>query len=189
MIDRTLEHMRQRTPLLFAKKTAAALGLLALSAVTTGCGPKDPIMRVNGSSIRGGQFVISALPFPMVNGDALMEVNISAENPNGFDVQVRGVRGQVHMMNGRYVLPVSMALGNWLRADNTTTFNVPVRVPLGVGLNILRESVTMACIPYTVQGVADVTATSTFKLEKDNYPFNQAGCIPRQALLMAFPGG
>jgi hypothetical protein len=189
MIDRTLEHMRQRTPLLFAKKTAAALGLLALSAVTTGCAPKDPIMRVNGSSIKGGQLVIGTFPFPRASVDALMEVYVSAENPNGFDVQVRGVRGQVMMMNGRYVLPINMALGNWLRAESTTPFNIPVNVPLNVGLGILRESVTMACVPYTVQGVADVTATSTFQLEKNNYPFSQAGCIPRQALLAAFPGG
>jgi hypothetical protein len=171
------------------QNAALALGLLALATASSGCGPKDPIMRVNGSTLKGGQFVVGTFPFPRASVDALMEVYVTADNPNGFDLQVRGVRGYIFMMNGRHQLRLDMPLGVWLPADRTTAFSVPINIPVATGIQILRESVTMTCVPFTVQGVADVTATSTFRLNKDNYPFNQNGCIPRQQLLMAFPGG
>jgi hypothetical protein len=180
--------MRLRALPSILQNAALALGLLALAIANSGCGPKEPIMRVNGSSLKGGQFVFGTYPFPRASVDALMEVYVTADNPNSFDLQVRSVWGQV-TLNNRHQLPINMALGTWLPADRTTAFSVPVNVPFNTGIAILRESVSMTCVPFRVQGYADVTATSTFRLKKDNYPFNQNGCIPRQQLLMAFPGG
>lgn len=183
MNDRTLGHMPRRpSPSLF-RSAIAALGILAL-ATSSGCSPKAPLMRVNGAQIEGASI---AMGLPGIG--AIMRVYVLGENQNSFDIQIRGVRGEVQMLNGRYRLPVSMALGTWLPSERTTPFNFSINIPVTVGIAILHESVTMACIPYTLQGVADVTATSTFRLDRDNYPISQNGCIPRQALLSAMPGG
>lgn len=166
------------------RTAAAALGFLTLSMTSIGCTPKAPIMHVNGAQIEGASVTLGLPP----SIGAIMRVYVYGENQNSFDIQIRGVRGEVQMMNGRYRLPVSMALGTWLPSDRSTPFSFNVNIPVQTGLAILRESALMTCVPYTLQGVADVTATSTFRLDKDNYPVSQSGCIPRQSLLMAFPG-
>jgi len=181
MDERTIPRMPRRLPLLSSLRgTALALGLAALALGPAGCSTKDPIMRVQGAQITGGTLTIP--PFSL---GVTMQIYVSGENQNSFDIQLRGIRGQVAMMNGRYQLPVSSALGVWLPSDRTTPFQFPVNVPVQAGLAILGESLGMTCIPYTLQGYADVTATSTFKLNQDNYPVTQSGCIPRAALVNA----
>lgn len=192
MAERIQGSMPRRFPTLLSRALSTA-GLLACALLASGCTPKNPIMRVNAAEIRGGQVGVSVgslfpIPMPKVSVDALMRVYVAGENQNSFDIQIRGVRGQVMMMN-RYTIPISTPLGAWLQADSTTPFSFDVTVPVATGLAILRESSMMGCIPYTLQGSADVTATSTFKLERDNYPISQSGCIPRAAMMAAFPGG
>jgi len=184
MDERTMPSMPRRLPLLSALRgTALALGLAALALGPAGCSTKDPIMRVQGAQITGGSIGIQ---FPgFISAGVNMLIYVSGENQNSFDIQLRGIRGQVAMMNGRYILPVSTPLGVWLPSDRTTPFQFPVNVPIQAGLGILSESRGMTCIPYMLQGSADVTATSTFKLNQDNYPVIQSGCIPRAALVSA----
>ncbi|RYE84665.1 MAG: hypothetical protein EOO75_17845, partial [Myxococcales bacterium] len=162
----------------------AALALLLAGAVAlgaAGCGVKDPSLQVQGASIAGGTATFGLPPTIGV----IMAVQMSAKNENSFDIQVRGARGTVALMNGVFQVPISTAIGTWLKSDSTTSFIVPVTIPLQTAIALLGSSLNVACIPYAVQGVADVTATSTFKLERDNQGFNQNGCIPRQTLLSA----
>lgn len=182
--DRTLRHMSRRLAFSSLLRGAAlAASLTALAATSGGCTPKAPILTVQGAQIGGGSVGIT---FPGgISANVRMIIFLSAQNENSFDIQVRGTRGQVSMLGGRFVLPVSAALGVWLPSDQSTAFQVPVEVPIGTALAVLQSTYGMSCIPWTVQGVADVTATSTFKLDQDNYPFAQSGCIPRQALVNA----
>lgn len=167
------------------RTAVTALSFGSLVMMSTGCSPKAPTMRVNGANFEG---ISATLGLPPTIG-ALLRIFVSGENENSFDIQIRGVRGDVIMLNGRYRLPVQTAVGTWLPSDRATPFSFTVNVPVQTGFAILSDTVTMGCIPYSFQGVADVTATSTFRLDKDNYPVSQSGCIPRQSLLMAIPGG
>jgi hypothetical protein len=70
----------------------------------------------------------------------------------------------------------------WLPAGRTTTVTVPVQIPLVTAAQLTREALTSAVIPFEFQGRADVTATSTFKIERDDYVVSERGTIPRQQL-------
>lgn len=168
------------SPLAFARRTSRwlAVALTLVGALSLqGCAPKNPQLRVQGANVTGAW-----ITFPFAAG-VRVDVVTSAENPNGFDLQVRNVRGQVVFQN-QNVIPINVPnLNMWLPAERTTTFAFPTAIPIDVGLRLL--SMNVPCIGYTVQGEADVTATSTFKLERNNYPFNQSGCIPRATLLNA----
>ena len=64
---------------------------------------------------------------------------------------------------------------------------MPVTVPIDLGLRLLRESYTTPTVPFRVVGTADVTATRTFQIEKDNYSVDESGTFSRQQLEMAIP--
>ena len=94
------------------------------------------------------------------------------------------MRGRTIIL-GRYEVPVDYrAEGNgiWLKADKTTHIRVPVIVPVDVALAILRESLSQPMIPYRFIGRADVTATSTFETERDDYSVNESGMVPRKMI-------
>lgn len=163
------------------RRAALALLLAGTAALgLAGCGVKEPTLQVQSASIAGGTATLG-LP-PQIG--VVMAVYVSAKNENSFDIQVRGARGTLFMMNS-YQIPISTSLGTWLKSDSTTSFVVPITIPLQTAIALLGGSLSVACIPYSVQGVADVTATSTFKLERDNQPLTQSGCLPRQTLLSA----
>ena len=160
----------------------AGLGLMMLAATATGCVQK-PTMRLSHANVTG--FRIS---FPPAAG-VLMNVVIAVYNPNSYDVAVRAVRGHV-VLNDRHTLPVDFKAqggGVWLPSDQTTRVTVPVDVPLDIALSVLRESQMQPQIPFTFAGRADVTATRTFKLERDDYSVNERGFISRQQIQDAVP--
>jgi hypothetical protein len=135
-------------------------------------------MRLHHAEITGVQ-----VGFPPSLG-VLMTVVLNVHNPNSYDVAVRAVRGQVVLAN-RYNLPVdfrAQGSGVWLPSDRTTALRVPIVVPAQLALAILRESVYSPMIPYRFSGRADVTATSTFQLEKDNSAGDAFGSVSRQQI-------
>ncbi len=160
------------------RRAAVAMLLAAVPVGVAACGPKDPELRVQSAAITGATVAI-----PPVSIGLIMAVTVSAKNDNSFDIQVQGARGQVTILNN--TVQVSTAIGTWLKADATTNFVVPVTIPIQTALGLLGASANIACIPYTFNGSADVVATSTFKINKPNYPMSQNGCIPRLALLSA----
>ena len=156
---------------------------LALSSATTaGCASK-PTMALNHAEISG-----MSLGFPPQVG-VVMTVVLDVNNTNSYDVAVRAMRGNA-VMADKYTLPIDYRPGGegvWLAANATTTIRVPVTVPIDLALQLLRESYTTPTVSFRVIGTADVTATRTFKIEKDNYSVDERGTFTRQQLEMAVP--
>ena len=107
---------------------------------------------------------------------------LQVRNDNSYDVQVRNVN--VNVTFGRsMVLPVAFALNQWLPSHQTTWISVPVTIPWQSIPGLVAETTGNYAIPYYVRGVADVTATRAFGIERDNYPVDQGGSIPRQLVV------
>jgi len=161
----------------------ALLLLLALSGLgSAGCASK-PTMKLNHAEISG-----MSLGFPPQVG-VVMTMVIDVYNPNSYDVAIRAMRGTA-VLAEKYTLPVDYRAGTegvWLAANNTTTVRIPVNVPLDLALLLLRESYTSPTVPFHVTGTADVTATRTFQIEKDNYSVDESGTFSRDQLAMAIP--
>ena len=88
------------------------------------------------------------------------------------------------------MLPVDFrAPGNgvWLAADRVTSVRVPISIPFDMGLSLLRESAASPIIVYRLTGRADVTATSTFRVESDDYAVDEQGTISRQQIAAIIP--
>lgn len=116
---------------------------------------------------------------------------VDVYNPNSYDVAIRAMRGTVSIQNGRYNLPLNyVAEGNgvWLAADRITQVRIPVTMPVNVALELARETLTQSTIQFHVSGKADVTASRTFKIEKDDYSVNEFGVIPTQQLQLTLGG-
>jgi hypothetical protein len=141
-------------------------------------------MHLNHAEISGAQLAT----FPPSIG-IVMTVVVDVYNPNSYDVAIRAMRGQV-VMGSRYSLPVDyrpQGNGVWLAADRTTSVRVPVVIPLDLGMALLRESVASPVIPFRLTGRADVTATSTFRIESDDYAVDEQGTITREQIAAIIP--
>jgi hypothetical protein len=163
---------------------ARALALAALAVSSAACVQK-PTMKLDHAEISGVR-----VGFPPSLG-VLMTIVVAVDNPNSYDVAVRAVRGQVVLAN-RYSLPVQFrAQGNgvWLRSGTISRVAVPVDIPVQLAVELLRDGMAAPTITYRFTGRADVTATSTFQLEKDDYSVNEWGIVTRQQLAAALGWG
>jgi len=155
-------------------------GLTALGALlgSTGC-VQDPAVRINHAELNGVQ--IAAFP-PHLG--VLLTVVVDITNPNAFDIAVRGMRGQV-MMADKYPLPLDFRPpppGVWLRAGQPTPVRFPVEMPIELAVALLREAFASPVIGYRIKGVVDVTGSSTFKVDKDNFAIDLPGTMTRQQI-------
>lgn len=154
---------------------AAIGGAVLATALLTGCGVSKPTMKLRSAYITG-----VVLP-----GNLQLTCEMDVTNPNSYDVAIRGLRGTV-LLAGRHQVPVDFrAPGNgvWMPAGRTTTVSVPVQIPLFTAGAIGREFFNSSSVPFTFSGRADVTATSTFQFERDDYVIEEQGTIPTQQLL------
>lgn len=155
----------------------------ALIATTTACVTK-PTMHLNHAEISGVQ--LATMPPGL---GVVMTVVVDVTNPNSYDVAVRAFRGQA-IMADRVSLPVEFRAPNegvWMPAGRTTPLRVPVSFPLDLAMFLLRESFASPAIPYRFVGTADVTATTTFRFEKDNYAVDERGFITREQIAAILP--
>ena len=141
-------------------------------------------MHLNHAEVIGVQLAT----FPPSLG-ILMTVVVDVYNPNSYDVAVRAMRGQA-IMADKYSLPMDYrAPGNgvWLPAGKTTSVRVPIDLPLNLAIELIREAIQAPAIPYRFIGTADVTATSTFQIEKDNYSVDERGFLSREQMEAVIP--
>lgn len=121
----------------------------------------------------------------------VMTVVLAVYNPNSYDIAVRRVRG-TSFIAGQYSLPVDyQPAGNdgiWLAADTTSYLRVPIAVPIDMALRLLQTTLGSPSVAYTFTGRADVTATRTLKIEKDDYAVSESGIFQRQQLELALAG-
>lgn len=160
-----------------------ALSIGALVVFASGCA-KKPTMHLNHAEISGLN-----VGFPPSLSVVLTSV-CDVYNPNSYDVAIRAVRGNINIQN-RYMLPVNyVAEGNgvWLAAKRTTQVRVPVQVPIDMAMQLARETLMQPSIQFQFTGKADVTASRTFKIEKDDYSVNEMGVIPSQQLQITLGG-
>jgi hypothetical protein len=160
-----------------AHRTACTLVLAALASAGAGC-VKKPTMALDRAEING-----VSISFPPRLG-VLMTLTLVVYNPNSYDIAVRAVRGQV-LLAGRHALPVDFRTegeGVWLASDSTTRVQVPVDIPVHVALAVLEESRSVPSIPYHFAGSADVTATRSLQIERDDYSVSEDGWVSRQQI-------
>jgi hypothetical protein len=169
-------------PSSFLSRVVLALCVALFAATVPGCASK-PTMKLNHAEISG-----VSLGFPPQVG-VVMTMVLEVYNPNSYDVAVRAMRGTATLAN-KYTLPVDFRPGGegvWMASKATTMMRVPVTVPVDLALTLLRESYMTPTVPFRVIGTADVTATRTFKIEKDNYSVDEVGTFTRQQLELAIP--
>jgi hypothetical protein len=142
----------------------------------TACASK-PSMKVHHAEVEGVRF---GLPSSVA---VQMTVVMDVTNPNAYDVAVRAVRGTVSFYD-KYSLPMDFRPGGegiWLPAKQTTQVRVPAAVPVDLALTVAREALG-GVVPYRFVGRADVTATRSLKIERDDYVVDERGEISRQQL-------
>jgi hypothetical protein len=160
--------------MIFTPRRWMALGplLLALSAapacVTT------PKVTVHHAELRG----VSAWGLQMM-------ILLQVRNDNSYDVQIRNVNCNVVFGHGMNLGPIAFQPNQWLPSNQTTFVQVPVTIPWTAIPALVAETQGSYAIPYQVRGMADVTATRAFGIERDNYPIDEVGSIPRQTLVDA----
>jgi hypothetical protein len=157
------------------------LGVITCGAF--GC-VKKPSMHLNHAEISGVQ--LATLP-PSLG--LLMTVVVDVYNPNGYDVAIRAMRGQVTLAE-KYTLPIDFQPpgdGVWLASGTTTSVRTPVNMPVDLALLLLREAAMAPAITYRVTGKADVTGTRTFKIEEDDYSVDERGSISPQQIAAMIP--
>jgi hypothetical protein len=160
------------------------LAVALAASANLGCVHK-PEMHLDHAEISGVQ--LATMP-PSVG--IVMTVVIKVYNPNSYDVAVRAVRGQT-VIGGLYPLPVAYQApppdGLWLPAEQTTSVRVPITMPIQLALAVVQQGFAAPTIAYRFTGVADVTASHTFQLEKDNYAVDESGTITRAEMLAVIP--
>jgi hypothetical protein len=147
--------------------------IFVLCAVASGCA-KQPTMKLHHAEINRVQ-----LGFPPTL-DVQMTVVMDVYNPNRYDVAIRAMRGTVTIYDRATAIDFRPAgEGVWLGAKRTTQVRVPVSLPLPFALRIARDALGRP-VPYHVVGRADVTASRSMTIERDDYGIDARGKITRQ---------
>lgn len=155
------------------RRWAAVLPLLAVLAAAPAC-VQQPVVTVHHAELRAASlFGLNVAIFLQIRND------------NAYDVQIRSVNCNVTFGRGYTLGPIAFAPNQWLPAGQTTLVAVPVAVPWNLIPALVSETAGSFAIPYHVKGVADVTATRAFGIERDNYPIDEGGAIPRQMVVDA----
>ncbi len=153
----------------YLPRTLWLLLVVALSTLS-GCVTKPAVRpqaaRIAGVDAGGVQFLLF----------------VAVDNENNFDIQVRGVRATV-VIEDRYNLPPVVAQPNvWLRAGTSTTVQVPMRIPFNMVQPLLNTTLGKRELKYRVVGAADVTATSSLRIDFDDYKMDDEAKMNRNDL-------
>jgi hypothetical protein len=175
--DQRIRDAEKRTGTLTPVRPALRSLFLPLSLLATAACVHDPTVTLDHAELNGVQ--MAAFP-PRIG--VLLTVVVDITNPNSFDVAVRGMRGQV-VLAEKYPLPINYVPAppaQWLRAGQSTPVRLPVDMPIELAVALLREAFASPVIGFHVTGVVDVTGSSTFKVDKDNFPVDLRGTMTRQ---------
>ena len=148
--------------------------LAALAAFGSGCTPSVQLKSavLQGGSYQGARF------------DAVM----TFENPNSFDIQIKTVRANVRVDGIPQPIPVHFEPNVWLPAGKTVNIAVPVTIPWAIIPPLAIKTLMSDEVPFRIVGRADVVATRAFKIDNDNYAFNEEGTVPKRMFLQAGGG-
>ena len=141
-------------------------------ALGTGCATK-PIARVDHAEIRGASTYGLGV-----------QVFLRVKNENSFDIQIRRVRGRAVFGRG-FAMPVDVSPNQWLASDSTTVVAVPLWIPWNIVPGLVAESVGSPIIPYRLTGKADITAIRLLGVDRDDFPVDEYGVVPRDVVIGA----
>jgi hypothetical protein len=161
---------------MLCKPRWAALSLvaaLAMAGGAPGCVTK-PAVTVHHAEVRG----LSVFGLNVV-------IFLQIRNDNAYDVQIRNVHCNVAFGRGYPLGPIDFAPNQWLPSNQTTLVPVPVSLPYQLIPALISETAGSFAVPYYVKGTADVTATRTFGIERNDYPIDEGGSVPRQMMVDA----
>src|SRR5512132_499210 len=156
---------------LSAALLACAFGPLA------GCVSK-PVVSLHHAEVRDASL-----------GGIGLEVVLKIDNPNSYDVQVRNVHAQVTIAGKYAVAPIDVTPNTWLPSNQSTLVSVPLSIPWSMLPVLVTETLGSSEVKYHVTGTADVTAVRALQIEKNDYPIDEDGTLPRQVFVSASPGG
>lgn len=152
-------------------KTLAAGAVLA--ALGTGC-VKVPVLQLHSARING-----------VSTTGVILAVTMRVNNENSFDVRVRNVRANVTIQS-RYTLPyLQYNPDTWLGSDASTFVPAPMTIPWVMVKPLLATSIGSSNVSYTLNGIADVTATRLLQIQANDYGINAAGFFSRADLFLA----
>lgn len=155
---------------------ALLLPLLALLLSSAGCVSR-PVVSLDRAELAGAS----------LQGLGLAVV-LQIKNPNSYDVQVRSLHVEVTIA-GRYALaPIDVQPNQWLPSNETTRVTVPVVIPWPVIPALITETLGSPRVTYRVRGSADVTAVRMLGIERNDYPVDEEGTLPRQIFIDASSG-
>jgi LEA14-like dessication related protein len=156
--------------------SGAGIALLLALDLLTGCVSK-PVVSLDHAELRGASLQ-----------GLFLSVVLQIKNPNSYDVQVRSLHVEVTIA-GRYSLaPINMQPNQWLPSNETTRVAVPVVIPWPIIPPLIAETLGSPEVTYRVKGSADVTAVRMLGIERDNYPVDEEGTLPRQLFINASSG-
>src|SRR4051812_19651361 len=143
------------------RRWAMLAPILAVLAAGPGC-VTQPAVSVHHAELRG----LSAFGLSTV-------IMLQVRNDNAYDVQIRNVNVNVTFGHGYPLGPINFQPNQWLQANRSTLVAVPVSIPWTILPGLVAETVGSYNIPYHVRGYADVTATRTFAIDRDNYKVDE----------------
>jgi LEA14-like dessication related protein len=159
-----------------SRALAVALAACALAPIS-GCVSK-PVVTLHHAEVKAAS----------LTGIGLV-VFLKVENSNAYDVKVRTVHAQVTIA-GKYALdPIDIAPDQWLGSNSSTLVSVPLQIPWTLIPALIGETLGSPEVKYHVTGTADVTAVRALMIEKNDYPIDEDGVLPRQVFVDASPGG
>jgi hypothetical protein len=146
----------------------------ALGLGAAGCSAERPTLRLHHAELRSAS----------LRGIGL-DVYLTVDNPNSFDIEIRNVRVTVTFAE-KYALPtIDYSPNQWLAAGQSTVVRVPVAIPFTLVPGVVQEARQSPTLKYTVKGSADVTAVRALGVERDNHPIDETGTLVRDDLLAA----
>jgi hypothetical protein len=157
---------QRRVPRPWVLFALASLALTPLSACV-----KKPELKLHHAEIRAASMYGLG-----------MEVFLVVNNSNSYDVQVRNIRATVTLAN-QYSVPLQFSPNSVLPSGRSVIIAVPMTVPWAMLPGLITASSGSATVPFRVRGNADVTAMGF--IDRDEYPVDEEGTIPRQAFVDA----
>ncbi|MFO0611764.1 MAG: hypothetical protein U0414_04190 [Polyangiaceae bacterium] len=166
---RTIASMRSRVRgLALVSGVAAVLGVGGVGCVST------PVLQLHSARISG----VSAT-------GVILAVTMRVNNENSFDVRVRNVRANVTIQS-RFTLPyLQYNPDKWLASDASTFVPAPMTIPWVMVQPLLSTSIGSSYVSYTLNGLADVTATRLLQIQATDYGINARGTFSRGELAIA----
>lgn len=106
-------------------------------------------------------------------------------NAYPIDVQIRAMRVSAVIEGSLQLPPIVESPNVWLRSNTKTNVTVSVFIPWNLVPRLLSQTLGHTVLEYRVRGLADITATQAFRIERDDYEVDEKGKVSRAELLAA----